>query len=180
MASRYPGWPRLTRPRSSIGRCRPRSRPATSGPGSAAAPSACASRRNGWRPCNRSSSTWLPPALHPGAIQGKEGIKFCYLATLDTLRLLLLLLGWWWRSGRPWLCTRSGSCSCLRRRHGRANVGGTMRHSLFLRPWVDVGVQSQVSLLLCLQILRRGRIRTHLRVCHLGQASWSPQHCVFL
>ena len=25
-----------------------------------------------------------PPALHPGAIQGKEGIKFCYLATLCT------------------------------------------------------------------------------------------------
>ena len=23
-----------------------------------------------------------PPALHPGAIQGKEGIKFCHLATL--------------------------------------------------------------------------------------------------
>ena len=22
-------------------------------------------------------------ALHPGAIQGKEGIKFCYLATLE-------------------------------------------------------------------------------------------------
>ena len=27
---------------------------------------------------------WLAPhALHPGAIQGKEGIKFCHLATLD-------------------------------------------------------------------------------------------------
>ena len=24
-----------------------------------------------------------PRALHPGAIQGKEGIKFCHLATLD-------------------------------------------------------------------------------------------------
>ena len=23
------------------------------------------------------------PALHPGAIQGKEGIKFCYLATME-------------------------------------------------------------------------------------------------
>merc|ERR1712024_217633 len=25
---------------------------------------------------------WRPHALHPGAIQGKEGIKFCHLATL--------------------------------------------------------------------------------------------------
>ena len=24
----------------------------------------------------------MPPALHPGAIQGKEGIRFCHLATL--------------------------------------------------------------------------------------------------
>ena len=31
------------------------------------------------------SFPWIaPPALHPGAIQGKEGIKFCYLATLLT------------------------------------------------------------------------------------------------
>ena len=29
------------------------------------------------------SFPWIaPPALHPGAIQGKEGIKFCHLATL--------------------------------------------------------------------------------------------------
>ena len=28
--------------------------------------------------------SWIaPPTLHPGAIQGKEGIKFCYLATLS-------------------------------------------------------------------------------------------------
>ena len=30
------------------------------------------------------SSPWIAPlALHPGAIQGKEGIKFCHLATLS-------------------------------------------------------------------------------------------------
>ena len=29
----------------------------------------------------------MPPhALHPGAIQRKEGIKFCYLATLDKVK----------------------------------------------------------------------------------------------
>ena len=29
------------------------------------------------------SFPWIAPhALHPGAIQGKEGIKFCHLATL--------------------------------------------------------------------------------------------------
>ena len=27
-----------------------------------------------------------PHALHPGAIQGKEGIRFCHLATLLTLK----------------------------------------------------------------------------------------------
>ena len=27
----------------------------------------------------------MPPALHPGAIQGKEGIKFYHLATLRTV-----------------------------------------------------------------------------------------------
>ena len=33
------------------------------------------------------SFPWIaPPALHPGAIQGKEGIKFCHLATMLTLR----------------------------------------------------------------------------------------------
>ena len=33
------------------------------------------------------SFPWIAPhALHPGAIQGKEGIKFCHLATLDTDR----------------------------------------------------------------------------------------------
>ena len=30
-----------------------------------------------------------PHALHPGAIQGKEGIKFCHLATLDLDPVLL-------------------------------------------------------------------------------------------
>ena len=30
------------------------------------------------------SFPWIaPPALHPGAIPGKEGIKFCHLATLE-------------------------------------------------------------------------------------------------
>ena len=30
------------------------------------------------------SFPWIAPhALHPGAIQGKEGIKFCHLATLN-------------------------------------------------------------------------------------------------
>ena len=28
-----------------------------------------------------------PHALHPGAIQGKEGIKFCHLATLQGIRI---------------------------------------------------------------------------------------------
>ena len=33
------------------------------------------------------SFPWIAPhALHPGAIQGKEGIKFCHLATLITDR----------------------------------------------------------------------------------------------
>ena len=30
------------------------------------------------------------PALHPGAIQGKEGIKFCYLATLSIAKMPLM------------------------------------------------------------------------------------------
>ena len=29
----------------------------------------------------------IPHALHPGPIQGKEGIKFCHLATLGSVRL---------------------------------------------------------------------------------------------
>ena len=29
-----------------------------------------------------SSFTWIAPSLHPGAIQGKDGNKFCHLATL--------------------------------------------------------------------------------------------------
>ena len=28
-------------------------------------------------------TTLRPHALHPGAIQGKEGVKFCYLATVE-------------------------------------------------------------------------------------------------
>ena len=33
-----------------------------------------------------------PHALHPGAIQGKEGIKFCHLATLACLEVRALTL----------------------------------------------------------------------------------------
>ena len=35
-------------------------------------------------PVPPSPTPWRPHALHPGAIQGKEGIKFCHLATLGT------------------------------------------------------------------------------------------------
>ena len=31
----------------------------------------------------RRIAKFRPHALHPGAIQGKEGIKFCHLATLE-------------------------------------------------------------------------------------------------
>ena len=34
-----------------------------------------------------------PHALHPGAIQGKEGIKFCHLATLRKTHLTLSRTG---------------------------------------------------------------------------------------
>ena len=34
------------------------------------------------------SFPWIaPPALHPGTIQGKEGIKFCHLATMHLIKL---------------------------------------------------------------------------------------------
>ena len=33
--------------------------------------------------CDPKPSTLCPQALHPGAIQGKEGIQFCHLATLQ-------------------------------------------------------------------------------------------------
>ena len=32
--------------------------------------------------CYAAMQNLIPHALHPGAIQGKEGIKFCHLATL--------------------------------------------------------------------------------------------------
>ena len=41
-------------------------------------------------------SKWIAPhALHPGAIQGKEGIKFCHLATMvgESGRRVRLLKG---------------------------------------------------------------------------------------
>ena len=49
----HAGWRPSTPRRSSSGRCRPRSRRATSAPGSAAASSACADRPTGSHPCNR-------------------------------------------------------------------------------------------------------------------------------
>ena len=42
--------------------------------------------------CAFTPSTLCPQALHPGAIQGKEGIKFCRLATLVQEKLLTVTL----------------------------------------------------------------------------------------
>ena len=54
---------------------------------------------------------WIVPhALHPGAIQGKEGIKFCHLATMCLMRVSpwRWARGWWLRGG--W--GRSSCCRC--------------------------------------------------------------------